>query len=1383
MSPKYARNLPRLRWGTSFECTQRAWYVDPLGRRVVALFLIFLESPNMTIWKTPLSLFCALLLCAVASVAHAQEARMLKDINPSSGSDPLYLTRMGDKIYFNASDGSVGRELWVTDGTNMGTELVRDINPGGSESSPDPSNTHNFSWERRFTIMNNRLWFTAHTNNDGRELWSSDGTNGGTSQVRDIWGGSGSSNISYITTDGNRLWWRARYNWSSNYEIWTTDNTNSADQREINCSSNNGDPRNCYAYNGICYYDGYGECNYGSSYRDEPFYATSNSQGPIADVYSGSNGSYPDDFIELGGSIYFSGQNGTYGRELYKCTGTGNLELVKDINPGGGSSDARYMVKLGNVLIFAANDGQNGMEIWRSDGTPNGTFMVRNIRPFGSSSDPWGLTVVDDKVYFRANDGDHGEELWVTDGTQAGTRMVADIRNGSGSSSPQWMADVNGTCYFVADDGYNGRELWRVRGNGAQMVADIYNGSLSSNPEYLVFMNGVLYFCADDGINGRELWHYGVPPEVSDISPGRNELHVAADTDIELEYDQAIEPMTVDASSFRIHSSVRGVRDGMRSSNMTDLALDPTANFAPGAIIEVTATNGLQNGFMIPAIPETFRFRVAAGMGPAEFSTVNARTFGAAADQASAIRLGDIDGDGSPDVVVGTMGGANTIYFNDGNGNFGASTSTVGGASDNVSDVALGDIDADGDLDIVLALQGGYNAAYLNDGSGDFSGAQNYLPFGPGYDDSRALALGDLNRDGFLDVVIANYNEPNLVHMNDGNGNFAFDTTVIGSYSDDTLDVAIGDMNSDGSLDVVLANEHQTGYVYLNDGDGDFTRNELRRQYGTAVIFPVVRYAVSVADLNDDGFLDIISGNFGQRNHIYLNDKGANFPTLDVELINVDDTVDVSNADIDGDGDIDVLVANQGQQSFAYLNDGMGTGLAGPSPVRLLGSNNQQSVSLDAADVDGDGDIDVASAGFGSQSYVVLNQSTMPTAPSITSTPAADAVVGQPYSYTIQATGFPSPNFSVSGNPAWLTLNGAVLSGTPTANDIGVSAIMTVTAANGVNPDDSQMFSINVTQPMTPTEPMISSTAVTSAAEGRVYTYDIVVSGFPTPTLSVSGNPAWLTLSGTTLSGTPTSNDVGETGDIMITAANGVGNDATQTFKITVTQEIAPSIDSQPGLEAEVGEVYTYTILTSGSPAPTITVMDLPSWLTFSGNTITGIPAGSDAGPDGVMTGAEITITASNGVGTDAAQSFSITVIDRSRLVAPRFISLPTTFVSVDSPYSYSPSFVGNPMPTIDVQGLPDWLSWDGTTMSGIPAEGDAGITGPITVTIENSSGQDAMQVFQITVLLQRDVVVNTESVESGSCALIGSGTNSLWLLLLIVGALVGTRALKREDA
>lgn len=233
--------------------------------------------------------------------------------------------------------------------------------------------------------------------------------------------------------------------------------------------------------------------------------------GPILikNIQSGG-GSAPNGFTELDGSLYFSADDGSNGRELWVTDGTeGGTVLFKDINSGSGASNpARFFEYDGN-LLFTANDGSNGTELWITDGTSNGTTMVKDIWPGNNSSGLYGFTEFDDKVYFQATNGDtsNGVELWVTDGTENGTYMLKDINSGSSGSNPGGFTEFEGNLYFSADDGINGKELWVTDGteSGTEMFKDINPGADDSSPSYLTEHNGKLYFGATDS-SGSGLW-------------------------------------------------------------------------------------------------------------------------------------------------------------------------------------------------------------------------------------------------------------------------------------------------------------------------------------------------------------------------------------------------------------------------------------------------------------------------------------------------------------------------------------------------------------------------------------------------------------------------------------------------------------------------------------------------------------------------------------------------------------------------------------------------------------------------------------------------------------------------------------------------------------
>jgi len=172
-------------------------------------------------------------------------------------------------------------------------------------------------------------------------------------------------------------------------------------------------------------------------------------------------------------------------------------------------------------------------------------------------------------------------------------------------------------------------------------------------------------------------------------------------------------------------------------------------------------------------------------------------------NRAWGVALGDLDGDGDLDAVFANFGDfvsdeteRNRVCVGNGAGGF--TCSDVSQDSGHATAVALGDVDGDGDLDAVFAYFGGDNRACLGDGSGGFANCAPSLPSG-GYLYTMDVALGDVDGDGDLDAVFANEGDPfafpaegalNPVCFGDGSGEF----TCYDAYSEDTsttLGVAI----------------------------------------------------------------------------------------------------------------------------------------------------------------------------------------------------------------------------------------------------------------------------------------------------------------------------------------------------------------------------------------------------------------------------------------------------------------------------------------------------------------------------------------------------------------------------------------------------------------
>jgi hypothetical protein len=362
------------------------------------------------------------------------------------------------------------------------------------------------------------------------------------------------------------------------------------------------------------------------------------------------------------------------------------------------------------------------------------------------------------------------------------------------------------------------------------------------------------------------------------------------------------------------------------------------------------------------------------------------------------------------------------------------------------------------------------------------------------------------------------------------------------------------------------------------------------------------------------------------------------------------------------------------------------------------------------------------------------------TPPQVTSTAPTSVVVGNAYSYDIVATGVPAPALSVSGNPAWLTLNGTTLSGTPGPGDLGMTAPITITATNPAG-TDAEVFQIDVQG----IPPLITSTPLTSITVGQMYSYVLAGSGTPAPTFSAGALPSWLSFNPTTgeLSGTATTPDRGLSAQITMTATNGWPPDDTQTFQIQVNG-IAPQITSTAPTTATVGQVYTYNIVGTGDPLPSFSVAGNPTWLTLTGSVLSGTPPGAAVGQTGL-----ITVTAANGWAPDDAESFQITVAG----IPPTFTSAPVTTATPGTPYLYTATVDGTPSPTMSLGSvLPTWLTFNAATgeLSGTPGNSQAKTSVTVTLSATNSVAPDATQTFTIEVERSPDATKSTS--EGGGC-------------------------------
>ncbi len=225
-----------------------------------------------------------------------------------------------------------------------------------------------------------------------------------------------------------------------------------------------------------------------------------------------------------------------------------------------------------------------------------------------------------------------------------------------------------------------------------------------------------------------------------------------------------------------------------------------------------------------------------------------------------------------------------------------------------------------------------------------------------------------------------------------------------------------------------------------------------------------------------------------------------------------------------------------------------------------------------------------------------------------------------PFSYTLTAVGSPVISFTAAGLPAGLSIdaNSGTISGIPTV--VGSFNVM-VTATNPYGTDSGKILVINIGK----SPPKITSPLSEPGGVAEPFTYTITASGSPTITFGAQNLPPGLTLDINTgiISGTPTTQGIFP---VTIIAANTAGSDS-RTLTITIAVN-PPMINSSLAVTASTIQNFSYVITAIGQPTLTFTATNLPQGLTFSGNTISGIPAATGT--------YQINLTATNSIGTDS---------------------------------------------------------------------------------------------------------------------------------------------------
>lgn len=607
-----------------------------------------------------------LILCCSISHFLFASTTMVKDIaqlGPNGSSSPQNFATAGSVAYFAADDGIHGRELWKTDGTGNSTVLVKDVVPGRYGSNPRNITAANrlvffiaddiegnptlwrsngtaagtsvvrydltvctdgypYSGTPSMLAVNGILYFAASIGSHGCELWRSNGTEGGTRQIKDIQPGFFGSSPDEFTAFGGSIYFSATRGdtrrlfrtdgtaagtvevaggaefpelltpmngilyFSANGGLWKTDGSASLLVKDVGISE-------MKPANGILFISNWQDWDLwisdgtpSGTVRLKTFPWLPEDLTPVGDKLFFSVGSVQlwktdgtpegtvkmrtiydgiDEIAVMGNEVFISGI-----QELWKSNGTiaGTQKIKTFACCSEFGRSVHSLTALNGVLFFAGNDKELGDELWKTNGTIAGTTLLKDIRGIvPGSSNPSQFTNCAGLVYFFAGENEPSE-LWKTNGTTAGTIQVKKLAptvtvldhltcagvhvffhafNRDKNTGQLWLSNgtsagtvplldlpagtfltpLNGQILFGYSRDDTGNELWKTDGtrSGTRLVKDIAPGSTSSFPSLPArVMNGELYFTANDGTHGIELWKTDGTTAgtrmLRDISPG-----------------------------------------------------------------------------------------------------------------------------------------------------------------------------------------------------------------------------------------------------------------------------------------------------------------------------------------------------------------------------------------------------------------------------------------------------------------------------------------------------------------------------------------------------------------------------------------------------------------------------------------------------------------------------------------------------------------------------------------------------------------------------------------------------------------------------------------------------------------------------------------------
>jgi ELWxxDGT repeat protein len=337
---------------------------------------------------------------------------LFKDINSGGDAFPgdANFFSNNNLLYFTADDGTNGTELWVSDGSATNTKMLKDITTGSAGTT--------FG---EFVHFGNQVIFAVTTPAYSLDLWKTDGTN--TTLIKSFNVPLSAFSAFGFLTFNNKLYF-AGTDATHGAELWSTDGNTAIMVKDLYPGTESSQPIlfNSVIINGHFLFTA-SDANGSQLWTSDGTAANT----VVLKQINPSGGSDPILFPEI------------------------NRDQI--LNEATGLSDVFDRTTLFNgYVFFSGNDGTPGDQLWKTNGTAAGTVMVKNTGgSSGGVADSYFYTK--EGFYFSADDGTHGTEPWFTDGTTANTKLVKDINVGAGSSSPEFLFIYNKHLFASLNDG------------------------------------------------------------------------------------------------------------------------------------------------------------------------------------------------------------------------------------------------------------------------------------------------------------------------------------------------------------------------------------------------------------------------------------------------------------------------------------------------------------------------------------------------------------------------------------------------------------------------------------------------------------------------------------------------------------------------------------------------------------------------------------------------------------------------------------------------------------------------------------------------------------------------------------------------------------------